>query len=482
MAAYTLEMNKSDQQLISEYVREGSDEAFSTLVNRHMNLVYSAALRQVRDSALARDVTQATFIVLARKAAGLDANVILPAWLLRTTRFAALRALRTESRQHPRGDTLTKMKNETETNDSWREIAPLLDEGIARLSNKEREAVVLRFFQERTFAEVGGAVGATEEAAKKRVNRALEKLRVYFLRQKVSSSCAGLAGLLAAESIKDAPQELGSSIASQSLHPLSNGAKTLAEGAIRSMLWGQLKAAALIAVACLAAVGTAGLVATKVVAAYTDTPKAALRDLAKTFEKGEGSAFTKRLFLTYNKSPESGRAWQPVVAQIVTAQGALRTAAIRRFGSNEVEKAMPFWTEVDKVISQMAGAAERIEGERARFPVRLFGSTAQNVPVMVRTNGGWKMALDLNLRAAAKLRGKQDSSFSMGFGQNGVQLGLSTRLNITPEEVRLKCETGARAVAEVAEGIKTGRYATASEAWEACSSALETIYNSLTPK
>jgi hypothetical protein len=231
----------------------------------------------------------------------------------------------------------------------------------------------------------------------------------------------------------------------------------------------------------MAAAGTAGLVATKVVA-YTDTPKAALRDLAKKFEKGDGSAFTKRIFLTYDQSPEAGREWQPVVAQIVTAQAALRTAAARRFGSNEVEKAMPFWAEVDKVINQMSGAAERIEGERARFPVRLFGSTAQNVPVMVRTNGGWKMAVDLNLRTAANLPGRQNNSFSMGFGQNGVQLGLSTRLPITPEEIRLQCESAARAVAEVAGGIKQGKYSSASEAWEACSSALERIYNGLTPK
>ena len=174
-------MPTDDMVLLREYARRNSEEAFATLVARHINLVYSVALRQVREPHLAEEITQAVFIILARKAASLGPKTILPGWLCRTARYASANALTIQRRRQRREQEahLQSILNQSETSD-WPQIAPLLDGAMEQLGQKDHDAVVLRFFEGKNFKEVGAALGATEDAAKMRVNRALEKLRKFL--------------------------------------------------------------------------------------------------------------------------------------------------------------------------------------------------------------------------------------------------------------------------------------------------------------
>ena len=139
----------SDIELLREYGRQGSDEAFAELVRRHINLVYSAALRHVGVAAQAEEITQAVFVILARKAAGLRPGTILDAWLYETTRLTSLSFLRGERRRQFREQEayMQSSLGESDGNSIWNQVGPLLDESMARLSKADREAVVLRFFK-----------------------------------------------------------------------------------------------------------------------------------------------------------------------------------------------------------------------------------------------------------------------------------------------------------------------------------------------
>jgi RNA polymerase sigma factor (sigma-70 family) len=174
-----------DTQLLEEYVTRNSETAFQSLVNRHLNLVYSTALRQTRNAALAEEVAQAVFILLARKARGLRKarNLVLSGWLYRTTCFVAARAVRGEARRQRRETEAFQMQQISSTDETWRRIAPLLDEGIEQLDPIDRNAILLRFFQDESLQAVGGALGISEEAARKRVSRSVEKLRAFFVRR-----------------------------------------------------------------------------------------------------------------------------------------------------------------------------------------------------------------------------------------------------------------------------------------------------------
>src|SRR5215472_10569956 len=168
-----------DMDLVRQYARCQSEEAFATLVSRHVNLVYSTALRQVRDPHLAEEITQAVFIILARKAAVLNAGTILPAWLYRTACYAATDALKIQ-RRRLRREQEAYMQSElpsTAPDPVWELVSPHLDEALIRLAEKDRQAVALHFFERKTFVEVGNLLGTSEEGARKRVHRALEKLR-----------------------------------------------------------------------------------------------------------------------------------------------------------------------------------------------------------------------------------------------------------------------------------------------------------------
>jgi RNA polymerase sigma factor (sigma-70 family) len=147
-----------DMELVREYGRRRSDEVFAALVSRHINLVYSVAIRQVRDPHLAEEVTQAVFVILARKAASLGPKTILSGWLCRTARYAAANALTIQRRRRRREQEayVQSLCNEPEP-DVWAQIAPLLETAMSHLGEKNHDAVVLRYFDGKDLKEVGAA-------------------------------------------------------------------------------------------------------------------------------------------------------------------------------------------------------------------------------------------------------------------------------------------------------------------------------------
>src|SRR5262252_4072415 len=170
-----------DSELLQRYADEGCEAAFTELVKRYVDLVYSAAMRQVSGNAdLAQDVTQTVFIELARKAKSLSSHTLLTGWLYTGTRYAAARHVRAEQRRHTReqeASTMQQLDSHSEPEPQWDELRPVLDEAMHELGERERNAVLLRYFEGRQLADVGAHLGLSEDAARMRVARALEKLR-----------------------------------------------------------------------------------------------------------------------------------------------------------------------------------------------------------------------------------------------------------------------------------------------------------------
>ncbi len=206
-------------QLLRQYVEHGSEPAFRELVERHLGLVYSAALRMVGgDAHLAQDVAQTVFTHLARKAASLPPDIVLGGWLHRHTCFVAATAIRTERRRQARERQAAEMNA---VNDSpepgWEEVAPILDEAMQGLDLSDRDALVLRYFERRDLRSIGAALGVSEDAAQKRVARALEKLRLFLTKRGVTLSAATLVTLLGGQAVGATPTGLAATVTGAAL-------------------------------------------------------------------------------------------------------------------------------------------------------------------------------------------------------------------------------------------------------------------------
>ena len=240
-----------DSGLLQEYVLRGSEEAFAALVGRHINKVYSVALRHLENPHRAEEVTQAVFVILARKSRTLLKHTSLSGWLFQTARLTSLTLLRSEIRRARREEEahMQTIVDQTEA-EAWRQIAPLLDNAIAGLGAQDREAIVLRFFDDKSMKEVGMALNSSEDAAKQLVNRALEKLRVYFVRRGIASPTALIASAISAHSVQTAPPGLAGTVCAAAAKgsALAGSTSTLAKGVLKLMVWTKVKMASVLGV------------------------------------------------------------------------------------------------------------------------------------------------------------------------------------------------------------------------------------------
>ena len=343
-----------DWQLLRQFVDEGSRAAFDRLMARHRGLVYSTCRRELGSGALAEDATQVVFLILAQKAKSLRREVVLSGWLFQTARFAARDLRKNEQRQRARDEQAGVEMHEAaeRTQESvWKKIDPKLHDSLDRLGSKDREAVLLRFFEDKSFAEIASALGQQEDAARHRVNRALEKMRRFLAAQGVVVPADTLGTLLAAYALDPAapPADFSSAASGIRLSQITHGvSKTMKMKQI-----GGLAAAAVLGVGVLSA-GT-GLVraftlpaASRVssLAAPVQRPSSSPRVLAAAGQKQQRRLSEIRI--TGNKIVPTAAIMTilGVKAGDTVSDGQIRRALSHLYGRNWFEEVGPSRTEL----------------------------------------------------------------------------------------------------------------------------------------
>ena len=219
----------TDQQLLRDYTNRRSEAAFAELVRRHVDFVYSAALRMVRDAQHAEDVTQSVFVALAQNARQLTGHAVLSGWLHRTTQNLAANAVRSDVRRRAREQEAAAMNEllSAEPETVWEQITPYLDEALGELGEDDRDALLLRYFERKSAREMAQTLGTSEDAAQKRVNRAVERLREFFAKRGITVGASGLVVVITANGVQSAPIGLAAAISGAALSSAAGGVTAL---------------------------------------------------------------------------------------------------------------------------------------------------------------------------------------------------------------------------------------------------------------
>jgi RNA polymerase sigma factor (sigma-70 family) len=248
-----------DNELTRDFADHQSEAAFTQLVQRHIHLVHSVALRFTGNAEDACDVTQAVFVILARKAAGLRQRATLTGWLYETTRLTARQFLRTKARQFARDQEahMQSHLNDPDTDTVWRQLAPQLEEAMSRLTEGERALLALRFFENKTGEETAALLGIHADAAHKRTARAVEKLRGWFTKRGVTLTATVLTAAISANSVQAAPPGLAATVTATAAKGtvISATLTTLVNTTMKIMTWLKMKFAVGVSIAALLAVG-----------------------------------------------------------------------------------------------------------------------------------------------------------------------------------------------------------------------------------
>jgi RNA polymerase sigma factor (sigma-70 family) len=255
-----------DSRLLLDFVTTGSESAFAHLVNRHVDLVYAAALRHVRDAALAQDITQAVFLLLARKAGSLRHEAVLAAWLLRATRYASLDAIKLQNRRRKHETEAAELNRSAEkprlpdAEAAQAELLGMLDASLARLSTSDRRVLVLRYYEKRSYTQIGLVLGTTEESARKRVTRSIERLKGFFTGQGSRIITTGTVAVVTAALSECAGAAPAGLAARATASATTNAfAQSIAATVARKMLLTQLRFFAVVACASIMICVMAGL-------------------------------------------------------------------------------------------------------------------------------------------------------------------------------------------------------------------------------
>jgi RNA polymerase sigma factor (sigma-70 family) len=340
---------RPDAELLRSYAETGSEEAFAELVGRHLNLVYSAALRQLNgDAHLAKDVSQSVFTDLARKASRLTGRSTLAGWLYTGAHHAAAKVARAETRRRAReqeAGAMSQSEPPTAMDLEWEKVRRVLDQAMHELRESDREAILLRYFENRQYAEVGGRLGLTENAARMRVERALEKLRASLALRGVTTAAA-LSEVLTAHAVQAAPAGLAATLTAASLAGAAGTATSIT--LIKALAMTQLKTT------IIGAVAVAGLATAVAIQHHTATNL-----------RGENDALRQQ-------------SEQAAALQADNEDLSNRLAAATAPGMNDVEL-MRLRGEVAR-LRQATNELARLQDENGQLRNLLLGTAARNAP------------------------------------------------------------------------------------------------------
>jgi RNA polymerase sigma factor (sigma-70 family) len=301
----------TDPQLIKNYL-SGNAGAFSELVRRHVGLVYSAALRQTRNVQTAEDVTQAVFLLLSQRARHFGSGVVVAAWLYRAAHFAAKDAIKKQRRRQFHESKAAMRADATGENTAddqfWPEVESLLDDAMLSLRQRDRTAILLRYFEGQSIREVSNALGSTEAATGQRLARALDRLRRYFAVHGAPVPLAGLAATITRHAITPPPSTLA-------ILPLSEATRhlttiSIAKGAAKMMFWSNARLVLAGSVGILAIVLPAIVLGTAPQAAPQSPPAQPTTATTQPWQTPLPDGGTLQVFLT-DPDENPRRFWKP---------------------------------------------------------------------------------------------------------------------------------------------------------------------------